>query len=88
MWTPLITVVQRWFASSRRGMALGIVSTGYGLGFAAMGWLFPVLVEAYSWRFCWFVLGTSVLIMVVINGVFLRSSPQWFGMTDMGKSSE
>ncbi len=85
MWTPLITVVQRWFASSRRGMALGIVSTGYGLGFAAMGWLFPVLVEAYSWRFCWFVLGTSVLIMVVINGVFLRSSPESLHVAPWGE---
>ena len=40
MWTPVITVVQRWFSPHRRGLALGILSTGYGLGFAAMGALF------------------------------------------------
>jgi len=85
MWTPVITVVQRWFDARRRGMALGIVSTGYGLGFALVGWLFPVLVEAWSWRFCWFALGAAVLIMVVINGVFLRSSPESLDVAPWGE---
>jgi sugar phosphate permease len=76
LWTPVLTVVQRWFALKRRGMALGILSTGYGLGFAAMGWLFPILAEDFSWRFCWYFLGTWVLIMVLVNGIFLRSTPE------------
>ena len=37
MWTPVITQVQRWFTINRRGLALGILSTVYGLGFATMG---------------------------------------------------
>jgi sugar phosphate permease len=41
LWAPVITLVQRWFAFSRRGFALGLLSTGYGLGFAAMGAVFP-----------------------------------------------
>jgi sugar phosphate permease len=85
MWTPVITVVQRWFGLRRRGMALGILSTGYGLGFAAMGWLFPVLVESSSWRFCWYVLGTWVLIMVLVNGIFLRSRPEDLRMSPWGE---
>jgi sugar phosphate permease len=76
LWTPVLTVVQRWFAYKRRGMALGILSTGYGLGFAAMGWLFPILAEAFSWRSCWYFLGTWVLIMVLVNGILLRSKPE------------
>jgi len=85
MWTPVITVVQRWFGLKRRGMALGILSTGYGLGFAAMGWLFPILVEAFSWRFCWYVLGAWVLIMVLVNGIFLRSGPEDLQMSPWGE---
>jgi len=85
MWTPVITVVQRWFALKRRGMALGILSTGYGLGFAAMGWLFPILVESFSWRFCWYVLGAWVLIMVLVNGIFLRSGPEDLQMSPWGE---
>lgn len=85
MWTPVITVVQRWFALKRRGMALGILSTGYGLGFAAMGWLFPILVESFSWRFCWYALGAWVLIMVLVNGIFLRSGPEDLQMSPWGE---
>jgi len=33
----VLTVVQRWFTPKKRGLALGIISPGYGLGFAAMG---------------------------------------------------
>ena len=85
MWTPIVTVVQRWFGLRRRGMALGIVSTGYGLGFAVMGSLFPILVNAFSWRFCWYLLGASVLVMVPVNGVLLRSRPEDLQTTPWGE---
>jgi sugar phosphate permease len=85
MWTPVITVVQRWFSRRRRGMALGILSTGFGLGFATTGWLFPVLVSSFSWPFCWYVLGALTLIMVLINGIFLRSGPEDLRMSPWGE---
>ena len=84
MWTPVITVVQRWFGLKRRGMALGILSTGYGLGFAAMGWFFPILVGSFSWRFCWYVLGIWTLIMVLVNVILLRSRPEDLQMSPWG----
>jgi len=43
MWAPVITVVQRWFSPNRRGLALGILSTGYGLGLPLWGRPFPGL---------------------------------------------
>jgi sugar phosphate permease len=76
MWTPVITVVQRWFDPKRRGLALGILSTGYGLGFASMGAAFPWIVQHYSWRHSWVILGAAALAMVLGNGLFLRSSPE------------
>ena len=88
MWTPVITVVQRWFGRRRRGMALGILSTGFGLGFATTGWLFPVLVSSFSWRFCWYVLGAWALIMVLVNGIFLRSGPEDLQMSPWGEEEE
>lgn len=75
MWASVATVVQKWFVSRRRGMALGVLSTGYGLSFATMGLLFPVLVGSFSWRFCWYMLGIWALIMTLINVIFLRSEP-------------
>lgn len=88
MWTPIITVVQRWFSPHRRGLALGILSTGYGLGFAAIGAAFPWIVGQYSWRYAWYFLGTGALVMVLFNGVLLRSDPESSGYVPWGTKAE
>lgn len=85
MWTPVITVVQRWFASNRRGLALGILSTGYGLGFATMGIVFPWIVNQFSWRYSWYFLGSGALLMIVANGLLLRSDPETAGYLPWGQ---
>lgn len=87
MWTPVLTVVQRWFAPSRRGMALGILSTGYGLGLATVGLAFPWIVSGFSWRYTWYFLGAAALVMVLVNGLFLRSSPEALGGRPWGQKS-
>jgi len=84
MWTPIMTLVQRWFAVERRGMALGILSTGFGLGFAVMGRLHPFIIAHWSWRHCWYLLGIAALTMVVVNAIFLRSKPEDKGLLPWG----
>lgn len=86
MWTPIITVAQRWFSPQRRGLALGILSTGYGLGFAAMGAAFPLIVAHYSWRYAWFFLGAGALVMVLFNGLLLKSDPESSGWHPWGRT--
>ncbi|HOV89953.1 MAG TPA: MFS transporter [Syntrophorhabdaceae bacterium] len=76
MWTPIITLVQRWFDVRKKGMALGILSTGFGLGFATMGRFYPMIVAWKDWRYCWYILGIAALSMVVINALLLRSKPE------------
>ena len=88
MWTPIITLVQKWFAIKRRGMALGILSTGFGLGFASMGGLFPIIVAAWSWRYCWYFLGVAAFIMVFVNLFLLKSKPEDKGLTPWGTPSD
>ncbi|MFH2012624.1 MAG: MFS transporter [Pseudomonadota bacterium] len=88
MWTPVITVVQRWFSPNRRGLALGILSTGYGLGFATMGAAFPWIVLNFDWRYGWYFLGAGALVMVIFNGLLLRSSPENYGYLPWGKKEE
>jgi sugar phosphate permease len=86
MWTPVITVVQRWFSPTRRGLALGIMSTGYGLGFATMGAVFPWIVLNFNWRYAWYFLGAGALAMVVVNGLLLRSDPEGAGYRPWGEA--
>ena len=84
MWTPIITLVQRWFFIKKKGMALGILSTGFGLGFATMGKFYPVVVAHWSWRYCWYILGIAALLMVAVNALLLRSKPEDEGLTPWG----
>ena len=88
MWTPVLTVVQRWFSPHKRGLALGILSTGYGLGFAAIGVAFPWIVHHFSWRHAWYFLGAAALVMVLANGFFLRSDPESAGYDPWGRKGE
>ncbi len=88
MWTPIITVVQRWFSPHRRGLALGILSTGYGLGFAAIGAAFPWIVAQYNWRYAWFFLGAGALAMFLFNGLLLKSDPKSSGWLPWGGERE
>ena len=84
IWAPILTVVQRWFAHHRRGFAVGLVSTGYGLGFATMGAVFPWIVAHFNWRYAWFFLGGMALVMVIVNGILLRRDPADFGLQPWG----
>ena len=87
MWTPVLTVVQRWFTPRKRGLALGIISPGYGLGFAAMGAAFPWIVHTYSWRHAWYFLGAGALAMVLGNALLLKSDPESSGYRPWGEES-
>ena len=84
IWTPVLTIVQRWFAHHRRGFAMGLVATGYGIGFAAMGAVFPWIVANFNWRYAWFFLGAMAFAMVFFSGIFLRSDPAGSGLKPWG----
>jgi MFS family permease len=86
VWTPVLTVVQRWFAPRRRGLAVGILSTGYGLGFASIGLAFPWILEHFDWRYAWYFLGGAALLMTAGNGLFLRSDPASSGFSPWGEA--
>ncbi len=84
IWTPVLTIVQRWFAHHRRGFAMGLVATGYGIGFATMGVVFPWIVANFDWRYAWFFLGGMAFVMVLVSGIFLRSDPAGSGLKPWG----
>ena len=87
IWVPVVSLVQRWTATHRRGITMGVVSTGFGLGFATMGAVFPWIVENFNWRYAWYFLGGIVLIFVPINGLLLRSDPESAGFQPWGQKN-
>jgi len=69
-------------------MALGILSLGYAIGYGIMGIVLPLLVAHSGWRACWFLLAALALLLVPLNGMFIRSRPQDLHLKPWGKGSE
>jgi sugar phosphate permease len=88
MWSPVVALVQRWVAIKRRGILMGIVSTGFGLGLATMGAVFPWVVENFNWRYAWYFLGGMAMALVPLNGFLLRSDPESAGLQPWGQPAE
>ena len=88
MWTPVVTLVQRWFGAHRRGMALGILSIGYAIGYGVMGLVLPPLVAGYGWQTCWFILAGFAFLLAPLNGIFLRNRPEDLNLSPWGEAPE
>lgn len=88
IWTPISTLVQKWFGGNKRGLALGILSPSYALGFGLMGLILPAIVKNYSWRMGWTLLGVSGLILIAINFLLLRDDPAKLGLSPWGEASD
>ena len=70
----IMTIVTRWF-SQRRGLALGIVSSGVGFGTLIMAPLSRILIDAYGWRDSFTILGVAGGAVLLICSQFMRNAP-------------
>jgi sugar phosphate permease len=81
---PYSTVVSRWF-DRRRGLALGLMMVGTGLGMFFMPSFAHALIERWGWRRAYIVLGAMVVLMTIpIVGALLKDSPQAMGLSPDG----
>jgi MFS transporter, OFA family, oxalate/formate antiporter len=71
---PVMTTVSRWF-STRKGMMMGVVQAGLGVG----GLIFPPLtawlIIVHGWRRASLVVGIIALVSMVLFGALLRKDP-------------
>jgi sugar phosphate permease len=88
VWTPISALIQKWFGGKKRGLALGILSPSYALGFGLMGIILPTIVKNYSWRMGWHLLGASGLILIAINFLLLRDDPEKLGLLPWGETAK
>jgi len=84
MWVPSATLIQKWFGTNKRGLALGILNASAGAGFGLMGLFLPLIVSKYNWRFGWFILGIAGLFLFLLNGLLLRDRPEDMGLSPWG----
>ncbi len=74
-WVPALVQVQRAF-QDRLGLALGIVSSGVGVGMLLVVPLTQLLIDAYGWRTAFRVLAAICVLWIVPSSSFLlRRAP-------------
>ena len=68
-------VASRWFTKNR-GLALGIIASGSGLGTLLLVPIVERLVAAYQWSQTFIIVGIAAGVLMVGGALFLREPPQ------------
>ena len=77
-YSPLLTTISRWF-TRWRGLALGIVTAGAGVGSFVIPPFASHLISTYGWRSSYLVMGSAVGGIIIIAALFLRKNPSRIG---------
>ena len=83
---PYALVVSRWF-DRRRGLALGGMMVGLGVGAVVMPVVAQRLIATFGWRNAFAIVGSAMLAMPLpIVGALLKDSPAEIGLLPDGAS--
>jgi len=74
-WVPNTTIIQRWF-KAKRGLAMGIISSGIGIGILVCIPSFQLLITQVGWRLTYLIMGFSIPLFTISMAVlFLKKTP-------------
>ena len=74
-----VSTVARWF-TAKRGMMIGIVTAGLGLGSIIFSPLISHFISIYDWRKAYAIIGVIVLVIILSASQFLRREPAQDGL--------
>jgi OFA family oxalate/formate antiporter-like MFS transporter len=81
------TTATRWF-TKKRGFAVGITSSGGGVGTIVISPFAAYLISSFDWRTAFIVLGVISWIGIVVVSLPLRKDPQEIGLLPDGDKME
>lgn len=85
---PFFSVISRWF-DRRRGLALGTIMFGMGVGAVVMPPVVQHLVTSFGWRMGYAGVGFTILaIPIVVVARFLKNDPSELGLLPDGEHFE
>lgn len=82
---PVMSTIPRWF-TKKRGIAMGIAVSGFGLGGVTTPFLAQWLISTYGWRQTYIFLGLITLVIITPLAQFMRPSPQRMGLKPYGEN--
>jgi MFS family permease len=81
--TIVATTTSRWFLR-RRGLAMGIASSGEGLGIGIMAPAAMVCITSYGWRTALVIMGVSAILVMCCMSFLLKKDPAEMGLAPDG----
>jgi MFS family permease len=81
---PVTAIIPRWF-TKRRGIAMGIAMSGFGIGGIIAPPLTQWLISTYDWQWSCRILGLITLVIIIPVAQFLKHSPQQAGLKPYGE---
>jgi len=82
-YTILMSTISRWF-DKKRGLALGIGSSGGGLGTVVIAPFAAYLISSFDWRIAYRVIGLIAGLVVISLSMLLRKDPSEIGLLPDG----
>ena len=82
-YVPPVYCIQRWFVK-RKGLAIGIVASGVGLGTLAFAPLATYLIEVVGWRITFFIFAIGLGILLLTAAAIIRADPGDKGLKPYG----
>lgn len=86
-YTVVMSTTSRWF-KKKRGLALGIVGTGGGLGTVIIAPFATYLISNFDWRMSFIVLGLICLFFVISLSMLLKKDPHEIGTLPDGAKAD
>ena len=75
-WVPTATVIQNWFAE-KRGLAIGVLSSGIGIGIFVWIPTIQYLINGIGWRMAYRVMAFFIpLVVITMTIIFLKKPPR------------
>jgi MFS family permease len=78
-YVPCNATVVKWFVQ-RRGMAVGLASSGASVGTFALPPLAQVLIGTVGWRWAYVVFGAAILVLLNLIALAMRRDPESLGL--------
>ncbi len=78
-YAPTAATVSKWFIH-RKGVAMGILVSGLGMGTLIFSPLSERLIQSFGWRTAIFIIGLIVLVVYLVEALVIRGSPKEMGL--------
>jgi MFS family permease len=72
LWVPPISTVVKWF-EEKKGLAVGVANSGYGLGILSMAPIAAILTSTYGWRGALVTLGFALLGIITFAAFLMKN---------------